>query len=192
MNPPGSPVAGRYAKRPETGRLAGWLLGLLCAGALWGASPGAAAAGGPAWKNSVGMEFVRIPAGAFVMGAPGMYADSPPHRVKIRRAFYLGKTEVTQEQWAAVMGGEPKGMRTFSKMNMAPEARFKGPKRPAVGVSWNDAQEFVARLNRKEGTNKYRLPTEAEWEYACRAGATGEFSFEIGPAPDDVYWASWR
>ncbi|NTW63807.1 MAG: formylglycine-generating enzyme family protein, partial [Chlorobiaceae bacterium] len=76
----------------------------------------------------------------------------------ISNAFYLGKYEVTQEQWVAVMGSNP--------------SFFKGDTNPVEQVSWEDAQEFIRRLNQKEGTNAYRLPTEAEWEYAARAGTT--------------------
>ncbi|MDR0440441.1 MAG: formylglycine-generating enzyme family protein, partial [Candidatus Accumulibacter sp.] len=77
--------------------------------------------------------------------------------------YYLGKYEVTQEQWVAVIGSNP--------------ARFPGRKYPVEQVSWFDVQAFIKRLNQKEGTNKYRLPTEAEWEYAARAGTTTRYSF---------------
>ena len=102
-------------------------------------------------KNSIGMEFVPVPAGTFNMGC------KPPRRVSIARSFSLGRYEVTQEQWQAVMGSNP--------------STYQGANRPVDGVSWNDAQEFIKKLNAKEGHSRYRLPTEAEWEYADRAGA---------------------
>ena len=123
-----------------------------------------AAGGGKRITNSVGMTFVRIPAGSFMMGSDNGDSDEKPvHRVKISRSFYIQTTEVTQAQWKAVMGNNP--------------SRFKGDNLPVERVSWNDAQEFIKRLNRKEGGSKYRLPTEAEWEYAARAGSTGAYCF---------------
>jgi formylglycine-generating enzyme required for sulfatase activity len=121
------------------------------------------------FTNSIGMEFVLIPAGSFMMGADKNFEDTvdnetPRHRVSISKPFYLGKYEVTQAQWTAVMGNNP--------------SNFKGRRsNPVEQVSWNDAQAFIKRLNQKEGHNRYRLPTEAEWEYAARAGTTGRYSF---------------
>ncbi len=120
------------------------------------------------YKNSIGMEFVLIPAGSFMMGADKNFEDcrdseTPRHKVTISKPFHIGKYEVTQEQWVAVMGSNP--------------SEFKGRTRPVDQVSWEDAQSFIRKLNRKEGTNKYRLPTEAEWEYAARAGTTTAYSF---------------
>jgi formylglycine-generating enzyme required for sulfatase activity len=114
------------------------------------------------------MEFVRIPAGSFTMGADKNFeeaydSETPQHRVTISQPFYLGKYEVTQQQWTAVMGDNP--------------SEFKGRSNPVENVSWDDAQTFIRRLNQKENTNKYRLPTEAEWEYAARAGTTSTWSF---------------
>jgi len=118
--------------------------------------------------NSIGMEFVLIPAGEFDMGSPSTeksrYSNEGPiHYVSISKAFYLGKYEVTQEQWCEVMGTNP--------------PYFKGDDLPVETVSWNDAQNFVKKLNEKEVTEKYRLPSEAEWEYAARAGTTTRYSF---------------
>jgi formylglycine-generating enzyme required for sulfatase activity len=86
--------------------------------------------------------------------------------VRITKPFYLGKFLVTQEQWAAVMGNNP-------------SRRFKGPKNPVEMVAWNDCQEFLEKLNAKIGTQrgKFVLPTEAQWEYACRAGSTTRYCF---------------
>ena len=117
---------------------------------------------------SNGIEFVKIPAGEFDMGSPASEIDrsdfeGPVHRVKISKAFYMGKYEITQKQWRDVMGTNP--------------SYFKGDNLPVENVSWNDAQEFIKKLNEKEGLNKYRLPSEAEWEYAARAGTTSRYSF---------------
>ncbi len=118
--------------------------------------------------NSIGMEFVLIPVGEFDMGSPSneagrWNAEGPVHRVKISNAFYMGKYEVTQKQWRDVMGTNP--------------SNFKGDNLPVEYVSWNEVQEFIKKLNEKEGANKYRLPSEAEWEYAARAGTTTRYSF---------------
>ncbi len=118
--------------------------------------------------NSIGMEFVQIPAGKFDMGSPANEKDrwdseGPVHSVKISSAFYMGKYEVTQKQWRDVMGSSP--------------SYFKGDNLPVEQVSWNDVQSFITKLNEKEGGNKYRLPTEAEWEYSARAGTKTRFSF---------------
>ena len=90
------------------------------------------------------------------------------HEVKISKEFYLGKYEVTQGQWEAVMGTQP-----WDGQNNV----HSGSDYPAVYISWNDAQEFIGRLNASTGSEVYRLPTEAEWEYACRAGTTTRWSF---------------
>ncbi|MDR1921295.1 MAG: formylglycine-generating enzyme family protein [Candidatus Adiutrix sp.] len=131
--------------------------------------PGGAATGlAEETTNSIGMEFVLIPAGEFLMGSPDSDEEvdddeKPRHKVIISRPFYLGKYAVTQSQWEAVMGNNP--------------SKFKGWSNPVEMVSWDDAQAFIKKLNQKEGGKKYRLPTEAEWEYAARAGTTGRYSF---------------
>jgi formylglycine-generating enzyme required for sulfatase activity len=119
------------------------------------------------------MAFVWIEPGTFTMGSPhseaGRHDDEGPlHEVQISRGFWLGKYEVTQGQWQAVMGSAP-----WVGQPLAVEH----PNHPAVNVSWNGLQEFIARLNRIEGEPVYRLPTEAEWEYACRAGTRIRWSF---------------
>lgn len=132
-----------------------------------GGDPGGVAppAVGSTWTNSLGMEFVGVPAGSFVMGSPeaepGRHTDEVQHTVRISRAFWMGKHEVTQGQWKAVMGENPS---YFGEC---------GSRCPVEFVSWNDVQEFIRRLNELESGNGYRLPTEAEWEYALRAGTTG-------------------
>jgi formylglycine-generating enzyme required for sulfatase activity len=112
--------------------------------------------------TGIGMEFVLIPAGEFQMGSnEGTKDERPVHRVHISESFFMGKYEVTQAQWEAVMGTNP--------------SRFKGnPNRPVENVSWEDVQAFIKRLNRQEGWEVCRLPTEAQWEYAARAGTTTE------------------
>ncbi len=119
--------------------------------------------------NSIGMTFVPIPAGTFTMGSPLneplSRMDEIQHQVKLTKPFYMQITEVTQGQWKTVMGSNPSN---FSNC---------GDNCPVEQVCWNDCQEFIRRLNQKEGTNKYRLPTEAEWEYACRAGTTTAYSW---------------
>jgi formylglycine-generating enzyme required for sulfatase activity len=118
--------------------------------------------------NSIGMEFVLIPAGRFTMGSSfgiGNTDEYPPHNAIISHPFYLQKTEVIQRQWKEVMGDNPSD---FQKC---------GDDCPVESVSWEDAHKFIKKLNQREKTDKYRLPTEAEWEYACRAGTTTLFSF---------------
>ncbi|MDR2669738.1 MAG: formylglycine-generating enzyme family protein [Desulfovibrio sp.] len=114
------------------------------------------AAGEATYTNSLGMEFVFIPAGSFMMGSDVRDSEKPRRRVSIGKAFYLGKHEVTQAQWAAFMEENP--------------SWFRGAELPVEQVFWDQALEFINRLNRSEGHGRYRLPTEAEWEYAARAG----------------------
>jgi formylglycine-generating enzyme required for sulfatase activity len=123
---------------------------------------------GNAITNILGMEFVLIPAGEFEMGSPLHEADrcsaeGPVHHVNIEKPFYMGRYEVSQKQWREIMGDNP--------------SDFKGDNLPVEQVTWVDVQEFIKKLNEKEGTDKYRLPSEAEWEYACRAGTTTRYSF---------------
>jgi formylglycine-generating enzyme required for sulfatase activity len=125
---------------------------------------------GETLTNSLGMTFVYIPPGTFMMGSleddPGSYGyDRPRHQVTLTKGYYLQTTEVTQYQWEAVMGKNPS---YFSSC---------GDDCPVENVSWNKVQEFISALNAREGTIKYRLPTEAEWEYAARAGTTTPFAF---------------
>jgi len=114
--------------------------------------------------GGVKMEMVLIRPGSFMMGSEkGAPDEKPVHKVRITRPFYMGKYEVTQEQWQAVMGTSP--------------SKFKGAKNPVEQVSWNDCQDFMKKLSEKVGGGAFRLPTEAEWEYASRAGTTTEYSF---------------
>jgi formylglycine-generating enzyme required for sulfatase activity len=114
--------------------------------------------------NSIGMKFVLIPADDFMMGSEEYDDEKPVHKVKISKPFYLGIYPVTQTEWKAIMGDNP--------------SYFKGDDLPVESVSWNDVQDFIKKLNKKEGTNKYRLPSEAEWEYAARAGTTTRYYFD--------------
>ncbi len=124
--------------------------------------------------GGIELEMVRIPAGTFLMGSnldPGYSSTSeaPVHTVTIGEDFFLGRYEITQNQWYAVMGKFPD--------TQSPS----GLDYPVIYVSWNDAQEFVMRLNTL-GIGTFRLPTEAEWEYACRAGSTTRWCFGDDPA----------
>ena len=118
------------------------------------------------------IEMVWIESGIFMMGSPDTEADrqadeGPQHEVTITKGFYLGEYELTQGQWEAVMGTTPWSGQSHVQEN---------PDHPAVYISWEDVQAFVAKLNEVEGKEVYRLPTEAEWEYACRAGTTTRWS----------------
>ena len=122
--------------------------------------------------NSIGMKLKLISAGEFRMGSPDSDSDAlddekPQHLVKITKPFYLGVYEVTQQQYEQVMGVRP-----WQGMDDVQERRDY----PATHVSWNDAVEFCRKLSGQEGV-KYRLPTEAEWEYVCRAGTSTTYSF---------------
>ena len=121
------------------------------------------------FTNSLGMKFAYIYPGTFQMGSPidesGRHDDELQHHVTLTKGFYLQTTEVTQGQWQQIMGENP--------------SRFKdcGDNCPVEQVSWDDAQEFIRRLNQLLGTQKYRLPIEAEWDFACRAQTPTSFPF---------------
>ena len=122
---------------------------------------------GAAFKNNYGIEFVWIPPGNFMMGSD---EELPVHRMTISQPFYMGKYEVTQAQWHAVMGNRQVLMDNPSYFNGCDTC-------PVERVSWTDAQEFIQKVNQMNDGYIYRLPTEAEWEYACRAGTRTLFSF---------------
>jgi formylglycine-generating enzyme required for sulfatase activity len=117
------------------------------------------------FTNSIGMKFVWIPPGSFMMGSPKEEkergANETQHKVTLSKGFYMGVYTVIQEQWQEVMGNNP--------------SSFKGEKNlPVETVSWDDCQQFIKKLREKD-KKPYRLPTEGEWEYSCRAGTTTPF-----------------
>ncbi|MHC4119419.1 MAG: formylglycine-generating enzyme family protein, partial [Planctomycetota bacterium] len=125
------------------------------------------------------MEFVRIPAGSFHMGSPASEEgrddnEGPVHEVRITKSFYLGKYEVTQAQWEAIMGTTVRRQR--EKAGSPWRLKGEGPEYPMYYVSWEEASEFCKRLG-----NEFRLPTEAEWEYTCRAGSQTRFYYDDDP-----------
>src|SRR5689334_2501748 len=126
-------------------------------------------------KPATTMQFVRIAPGEYLMGCSpgddqGADDERPSHRVRITKAFDLAKYEVTQDEWMSVMGENP--------------SEFPGLNRPVEHVSYFDALEFLRRLNSRQDGYRYRLPTEAEWEYAARAGVTTATIGVLG----DVAW----
>ena len=124
--------------------------------------------------KSVSLDMVLIRAGKFIMGSPkhefGRHKETQ-HEVTLTKPFYIGKYEVTQEQWEAVIGKNP--------------SKTKGAKLPVTNVSWNDCQEFIKKLNAST-KGGYRLPYEGEWEYGCRAGTTTNYSFGDEITPKDA------
>ncbi len=132
--------------------------------------------------SGVSMKLTPIPAGSFMMGSPTGEIkrgsdEGPQHRVKISRPYYMGTYEVTQAQYQAVMGASP------SKLN--------GSNNPVEYVSWYDAVAFCRSLSAKTG-RKVRLPTEAQWEYACRAGTTTPFSTGQTISADQANYVGWE
>ncbi|HUJ10863.1 MAG TPA: formylglycine-generating enzyme family protein [Verrucomicrobiae bacterium] len=129
--------------------------------------------------NGVTMELVLIRSGSFTMGANRSTTgvERPAHKVTITKPFYLGKYEVTQEQWQQIMGSNP--------------SQFKGTKNPVEQVTWNECQAFLAKLKARAAGTEFCLPSEAQWEYACRAGSTGEYCYGNGVASlGDYAWYS--
>jgi len=125
-------------------------------------------------------EMVAIPPGSFEMGSSnGDKDEQPVHRVNIGRAFAIGKTEVTQAEWKSIMGDNPSWFSGGSK--------GCGDNCPVEQVSWNDVKVFIQKLNAKTG-KQYRLPSEAEWEYACRAG--GKHEYCGSDTVDSIAWYS--
>ena len=121
------------------------------------------------------LEMVWIQPGRFLMGSPDSESgrnedEGPQHQVTITKGFYLGKYELTRAQWESVMNTRPWAWAgTFEEPEKA--------KYPAVNMAWRDVETFIRRLNESEGKELFRLPTEAEWEYTCRAGTTTRWSF---------------
>jgi formylglycine-generating enzyme required for sulfatase activity/tRNA A-37 threonylcarbamoyl transferase component Bud32 len=115
------------------------------------------------FRNAAGLEFVLIPPGTFAMGSEKRKTEGPAHLVTIDRSFYMARYQTTQAQWFSVIGTRP--------------SKFKGDDLPVETVSWNDVHQFMEKLNAARDGYEYRLPSEAEWEYACRAGATTDYCF---------------
>ena len=120
--------------------------------------------------NRIGMELILIPSGSFKMGGDKNLEqaedhETPRHRVNISKTFYMGKYVVTQREWFEIMNDNP--------------SEFKDETRPVERVSWNDVQGFIQKLNEKEEADTYRLPFEAEWEYAARADTESAYSFRV-------------
>lgn len=144
---------------------------------------------GDVFKNSIGMELAYIPPGKFVMGLPPKEdrGNAKQVEVEITTEFYLGKFEVTVGQWKALMQDKSPWFMPDGKEF---RSTFRDGKDHAVCyIGWDNAVEFCKRLSKKEGRN-YRLPTEAEWEYACRAGTTTLYNFGDDPeqANDHAWW----
>lgn len=130
--------------------------------------------------NTIGMALVLLPAGAFTMGGDwdAEQADEnelPKHEVIFEKSFYMGRVPVLQSQWQAIMGDNP--------------SEFSGEDHPVESVSHLDVRVFIKRLNEKEGTGAYRLPTEAEWEYAARAESQSTYCF--GPETSRLTTYAW-
>jgi formylglycine-generating enzyme required for sulfatase activity len=148
--------------------------------------------------NSIGMKLVLIPPGEFMMGSPesrGSPDERPQHRVRITKPFYLGVYEVTQEEYERVMGTNPsyfsRGGDGNDRVSGQDTSRF-----PVESVSWDDAVEFCRKLSalpaERSAGREYRLPTEAEWEYACRAGTTTRYHFGNDLSSDQArFRQSW-
>jgi len=173
-------------KVPLTGGVAGY------AGGMNGGTSG------PCGRNSVGMGFQCIRAGSFMMGSPstevGRSNDETPHQVRISRNFEMQVTDVTQAQWVAVMGSNPSHFKEQSHCvdNHQDNPVSMCPNHPVDTVSFNDVQDYVRKLNEtlRDGYT-YRLPTEAEWEYAARAGTQTAYYFGDGTSSIDQYaWYS--
>ena len=132
------------------------------------------------------MEFVRLAPGSFSMGSfpeeEGHRRDEgPPHSVEFDSAFYIGRFEITQAQWESVTGRRPWSGSDLSR---------NGPDLPAVNISWEDVDTFIERLNAASPQGTYRLPTEAEWEYAARAGSTAPWPAEATQLPQIAWYRS--
>ena len=127
------------------------------------------------YEKELNLEMVLIPAGTFMMGSPESedrpWDNETQHKVTLTKPFYLGKFTITQEQWKLLMGNNP--------------SQTKGAKLPVTDVSWDDCQDFIKKLN-ANSSGGYRLPTESEWEYTCRAGTTTAYSFGDNITPKDA------
>ena len=152
------------------------LLALACVTMAATATAGEARKPGDTFRDCLNCpEMVVLPAGAFVMGTDGRHKyERPAHRVTLDRAFALGKFEITFEEWGACFDDGGCG-------RMPDDHKWGRERRPVINITWNDAKTYVEWLSAKTGKT-YRLPTDAEWEYAARAGTTTEFFWgdEVG------------
>jgi len=156
-------------KTPQTGLVTMLLLASISVAVRAEAEPHTKA--GQTLTNSIGVQVAYIPEGNFTMGSPDSEAGRIPNEtrreVTFEESYYIGVTEVTQQQWRKVMGSAP--------------SVFKGDDLPVEHITWHEAVDFCERLSEIEG-KRYRLPTEAEWEYACRAGSTVAYNTGVGEA----------
>ena len=132
-------------------------------------------------QNSIGIEMALVPVGQFTMGGDQVAEqadenETPRHRVIFDTPFYIGRVTVTQSQWHAIMQTDP--------------SHFRDPRRPVETVSHHDACLFIKRLNQKEATRAYQLPTEAQWEYAARAGSQSAYCY--GPEKIKLTQFAWH
>lgn len=135
--------------------------------------------------DGVKMEFVLIPAGSFRMGSTkGPKDERPIHRVVISKPFYMAKHELTQGQWEAVMGEDKR-----LTANESPDNEMTGPMKAMNALSWNKCQDYISELSKKAPGQAFALPTEAQWEYACRAGSETEYHF--GDEPEKLGEYAW-
>jgi formylglycine-generating enzyme required for sulfatase activity len=137
--------------------------------------------------NSLGMKFIFIPPGSFLMGSPigesHRKNNELQHKVTISKGFYIGESEVTIGQWIAITGEHP-----FTN----PKSKWGKENYPAMGISWYQVQKYIKKLNLLDKTKKYRLPTEAEWEYACRAGSEDAYSWGDVPNCDKANYGNFH
>jgi formylglycine-generating enzyme required for sulfatase activity len=174
------PPAIRLAVR----RVLGAMLGCFASAGAAAAAP-VPAARMVALAPGIELAFVRLAPGVYFRGSPDSESgrdldEGPRHEVVISRAFWLGVHEVTQAQWTAVMGDNPA---VFRRGEAA-------PRRPVESVSWDDCQRFIAALGVR-GVGRFRLPTEAEWEYAARAGGAGRYPWGDDPGERETHARAW-
>lgn len=139
------------------------------------------------WTNSIGMEFVQVPKGSFMMGSNLVEDEQPVRKITFAKEFYMGKFEVTQGEWETLMGKtedwltNKKNMLNLNQTDPLKKIDFNketiGDNYPMFMVSWEDAQAFITKLNALNDGYVYSLPSEAEWEYSCRAGTNTYFAF---------------
>lgn len=136
------------------------------------ASSGAwAAKTGDVITNSLLMDLIYVEAGTYAMGSKNSSSEHSRHQVTLTKPFYLAAREVTQEEWTFLMGYNPTDKGNYGRIDPKDKINI-GRKNPVTNMTWDEAQRFIKKLNEREKTTRYRLPTEAEWEIASRAGTT--------------------